>query len=145
MKLENAVVGLQVFVKDSRFEKMARSGKVQVAVIKEVFEHSICGTDVRVEFSDGDRSCIKIQDVRKATLDDAGTVVRVLKSGDSRSLAGSVKTVCKSSEHTESIVIAMSGVSGWKDPSIGAGTYWHVNKGNVSIINTVSDFLSANK
>lgn len=147
MKLKNAVVGLQVFVKDVSTSPALSFFRGRVGVIVETDRINTGNGqyELSVKFSDGKSDTMNACDVRKATLDDAGVVVQVLKDSSSKGLLNTVRRVAKPLSITGKGSLVIEASNGWIAREIGDGNYWHVDKENVTIVSTVADFLSASQ
>ena len=142
MKLSNAVVGLQVFIKEGYGRNSITSVRGKVGIISAI---SVGGVtyELQVKFADGKTDLMNACDVRKAKVTDAGAVVKIGHLGRSE-FVGSIQTVVKdSSNMSDSITTTFK--DGWTGFGIGSGKYWHVAIENVSLVSTVSDFMSAPK
>ena len=144
MKLSNAVVGLQVFIKEGYGRNSITSVRGKVGIISAI---SVGGVtyELQVKFADGKADVMNACDVRKAKVTDAGAVVKVSQSAPTREeYRGSIQTVVKDSSNM-SDTITTTFKDGWTGYRVGTGKYWHVAIENVSLVSTVSDFMSAPK
>ena len=144
MKLSNAVAGLQVFVRTGLSRTSASFVQGKVGIISAI---SVGGVtyELQVKFADGKADVMNACDVRKAKVTDAGAVVKIGQYNATRSeYLGSIQTVVKDSSNVpDSITTTFK--DGWTGFGVGTGKYWHVAIENVSLVSTVSDFMSAPK